>query len=286
MKDFSGKTAVITGAASGIGKGLAKRAVQLGCKVVLADIEGDALSETTNELKAQGGVVLAATTDVLKASDVEKLAQSTKSEFGEIHLLFNNAGVCLGINGPRIWERTLVDWEWVLNVNLWGVIYCLHYFLPIMLHQDVEGHIVNTASAAGLISPPGMSAYNVSKHGVVTLSETLYHELEEIQSKVKVSVFCPGLVRTKIMDASRNRPDSFSNDPDLEESRRARYANVDQEMRKSILKASTPEEIAEMIFDSIAEEEFYILSHQWVKDGAKVRLEDILQERNPTSPAG
>jgi NAD(P)-dependent dehydrogenase (short-subunit alcohol dehydrogenase family) len=239
MKDFSGKTAVITGAASGIGKGLAKRAVQLGCKVVLADIEGDALSETTNELKAQGGVVLAATTDVLKASDVEKLAQSTKSEFGEIHLLFNNAGVCLGINGPRIWERTLVDWEWVLNVNLWGVIYCLHYFLPIMLHQDVEGHIVNTASSAGLLSSPGMSAYNVSKHGVVTLSETLYHELEEIQSKVKVSVLCPGLVRTKILESSRNRPDRFSNDPDLEESRRARYANVDQEWRESILESST-----------------------------------------------
>jgi len=285
MKDFSGKTAVITGAASGIGKGLAKRAVQLGCNVVLADIEGDALSETTNELKAQGGVVLAATTDVLKASDVEKLAQSTKSEFGEIHLLFNNAGVILGVNGPRIWERTLADWEWVLNVNLRGVIYCLHYFLPIMLHQDVEGHIVNTASAAGLLSEPGMSAYNVSKHGVVTLSETLYHELEEIQSKVKVSVLCPGFVRTKILDASRNRPDRFSNDPDLEESRRARYANVDQEMRKSILESSTPEEIAEMIFDSIAEEEFYILPHQFVKDGVKVRLEDILQERNPTSPA-
>jgi len=286
MKDFSGKTAVITGAASGIGKGLAKRAVQLGGKVVLADIEGDALSETTNELKVQGGVVIAATTDVSKASDVEKLAQTTISEFGEIHLLFNNAGVGLGVNGPRIWERTLADWEWVLNVNLWGVIYGLHYFLPIMLHQEVEGHIVNTASAAGLMSPPGMSAYNVSKHGVVTLSETLYHELEEIQSKVKVSVFCPGLVRTNIMDASRNRPDRFSNDPDLEETRRARYANVDQEMRKSILKASAPEEIAEMIFDAIAEEEFYILSHHWVKNGAKVRLEDILQEINPTSPAG
>src|SRR5262249_18260593 len=196
MKEFKDKVAVITGAASGIGRAMADRCVQEGMKAVLADVELDRLTKTEASMKASGATVLAVRTDVSQARDVEALAQKTLEVFGAVHLLCNNAGVG---TEAAIWESTLAEWEWVLGVNLWGVIHGVRVFVPLMLAQDTECHIVNTASMAGLISGPGLGAYKVAKHAVVTLSETLYHELAEHGANVKVSVLCPGIVNTRIM---------------------------------------------------------------------------------------
>src|SRR5689334_1941764 len=176
MKDFAGKVAVVTGAASGIGRALADRCAQEGMKVVLADVEESALVRAADEFRATGAPILAVRTDVSKAEDVEALARKTVETFGGVHLLFNNAGVGAGTTA---WETSLRDWEWVLGVNLWGVIHGLRSFVPIMLSQGSEGHIVNTASIAGLVLGPGLAAYKVSKHGVISLSETLYGELQQ-----------------------------------------------------------------------------------------------------------
>lgn len=284
MKDFADKVAVITGAASGIGRALARKALELGCSIALADIEETALEDAEADLKGLGHRVLAVRTDVSQAEDVERLAQAVWRRFGAVHLLFNNAGV--GMPGPRLWERTLRDWEWVLGVNLWGVIHGLHVFLPSMMSQQTECHIVNTASAAGLLSPPGFSAYNASKHAVVTISQTLHHELAERSSGVKVSVFCPGLVSTRIMDSSRNRPVSLVNEPSIDADRKIAYARLVQGMRASAEKALPAHEAAEIVFNAIREETFYVFSHAWVKEGVRVRMQDILEERPPTSPAG
>ena len=203
MKELKGKVAVITGAASGIGRALADRCVQEGMKAVLADVEVDALAKAEAGLKASGATVLAVPTDVSQARSVAALAQKTLEAFGAVHLLCNNAGVG---SEAAIWESTLEEWEWVMGVNLWGVIHGVRAFVPIMLAQDTECHIVNTASMAGLISGPGLGAYKVTKHAVVSLSETLHHELAERAAKVRVSVLCPGFVNTRIMESARNRP--------------------------------------------------------------------------------
>src|SRR5947209_15550290 len=203
MKAFQGKVAVVTGAASGIGRALAERCAQEGMKVVLADIEEPALMQTSRDLAAQGAQTLAVPTDVSQAGEVETLARKAFETYSAVHLLFNNAGVG---GGKSAWESTLADWEWVLGVNLWGVIHGIHFFVPRMLEQRSEGHIVNTASMAGLTYGPGQSVYKVSKHGVVSLSETLYYELALRGASLKVSVLCPGLVSTNILDAQRNRP--------------------------------------------------------------------------------
>src|SRR5438132_4651738 len=200
MKEFQGKVAVVTGAASGIGRGLAERCAQEGMKVVLADIEEQALMRACQELKAAGAQVLAVQTDVSKILDMEALAQKTIATYGAVHLLFNNAGVGAG---TIIWESTLADWEWTLGVNLWGVIHGIRTFVPLMLEQDTEGHIVNTASVAGLTSGPDLGIYKVTKQGVVTLCETLYHELAHRGAKVKVSVLCPVFDKTQINDLVR-----------------------------------------------------------------------------------
>ena len=201
MKEFQGKVAVVTGAASGIGRALAERCAQEGMRVVLAGINEQTLMQASQELQAIGASVLAVQTDVSKAADVEALAQKAFDTYGAVHLLFNNAGVGAGIS---LWESTLADWEWTLGVNLWGVIYGIRAFVPRMLEQDTEGHIVNTASIAGLVSGPGLGIYRMTKHGVVTLSETLYHELALRGAKVKVSVLCPGFVNTRIMDCAQS----------------------------------------------------------------------------------
>ena len=195
MQEFQDRVAVITGAASGIGLGLARRCAQEGMKVVLADIEEAALREAETEMQAEGKPVMAVVTDVSIASDVEGLAQRTLEAFGAIHLLCNNAGV--GVV-RSVWESTLADWQWVLGVNLWGVIHGVRVCVPIMLAQDCDCHIVNVASISGLIVGPGSSSsYNVSKHGVVSLSETLYYELAQRGPKIHVSVVCPSFVTTR-----------------------------------------------------------------------------------------
>ena len=200
MKEFKDKVAVITGAASGIGRALADRCVQEGMKVVLADVEVETLTKTEESMKAAGATVLAVRTDASRAGDVEVLVAKTVEAFGAVHLLCNNAGVA---TEAAIWESTTAEWEWVMGVNLWGVIYGARVFVPIMLAQDTECHVVNTASMEGLISGPGLGAYKVTKHGVIALSETLYHDLAERGAKVKVSVLCPGIVNTRIPESAQ-----------------------------------------------------------------------------------
>ena len=210
MKEFQDKVAVVTGAASGIGRALAGKCAALGMKVVLADVEESALWQAEYELQVSGAQVLAVRTDVSQADEVEALAKITFETYGAVHLLFNNAGVGAG---TTVWESSLADWQWVLGVNLWGVIHGVHFFVPRMLAQDSEGHIVNTASSAGLVSSSGLGIYKVSKHGVVTLSETLALELAAHGSKLKASVLCPEFVNTRIFDAERNRPQALQNAP-------------------------------------------------------------------------
>jgi NAD(P)-dependent dehydrogenase (short-subunit alcohol dehydrogenase family) len=277
MKDFGGRVAVVTGAASGIGRALAERCAREGMKVVLADVEPGPLAEVEAGLRAGGGTALAVRTEVSQAEEVEALARKTLDAFGAAHLLFNNAGVA---TSGTIWESSLADWEWVTGVNLWGVIHGVRAFVPIMLAQDAECHIVNTASLSGLISFPRTGVYAVSKHGVVTLSEVLYHELAERGGRVKVSVLCPGLVRTRIVDSVRNRPDRLPAAAPMGPVEAAGWASLRQQMPA----ATPPEQVADAVFRAIREERFYILPHPEGKGLVRTRMEDILQERNPTPP--
>jgi NAD(P)-dependent dehydrogenase (short-subunit alcohol dehydrogenase family) len=211
VKEFTGKVAVITGSASGMGRAVAERASREGMKVVLADVEQKALDRAVGELKAEGAQVLGVRTDVSKPEDLQALARKTMETFGGVHLLHNNAGVG---GGSAIWETSLADWKWTLNVNLWGPIYGIWAFLPIMLKQDTECHIVNTSSMGGLMSSPFVGGgYCVSKFGVIALSETLSHEMKLMGAKIGVSVLCPGVVNTRIGQAARNRPAELQNDP-------------------------------------------------------------------------
>jgi NAD(P)-dependent dehydrogenase (short-subunit alcohol dehydrogenase family) len=278
MQDFQSRVAVITGAASGIGRALAERCAREGMKVVLADVEPGALAEVEANLRARGGTVLAVRTDVSLAKDVDALAQKTLQAFGAVHLLCNNAGVAT--SGTVSWESSLPDWEWVIGVNLWGVIHGVRSFVPIMLAQATECHIVNTASLSGLISFPRGSVYAVSKHGVVTLSESLQHELAERGGKVKVSVLCPGLVQTRILECARNRPERLAATAPMGPVEAAGWETLRQQMQTGM----PPAEVAEAVFQAIRQERFYILTHPEGKDWIRTRMEDILQERNPTPP--
>jgi NAD(P)-dependent dehydrogenase (short-subunit alcohol dehydrogenase family) len=277
MKEFKDKVAVITGAASGIGRAMAERCVQEGMKAVLADVEVESLTQSEADMKAAGATVLAVRTDVSQAKDVEALAQKTLDAFGAVHLLCNNAGVGAGTS---IWESTIADWEWVTSVNLWGVIHGVRVFVPIMLAQDTACHIVNTASMAGLIAGPGLGVYRVTKHGVVTLSETLYHELVQRGAKVKVSVLCPGFVNTRIMEAARNRPVLLPATQPLSPEYAARWDS----MRQAVQTGMPPAQVADAVFKALREDKFYILTHPEWKERVRTRMEDILQERNPTPP--
>ena len=282
MKNFQGKVAVVTGAASGIGRALAGKSAQEGMKVVLADVEESALKQAEAELQASGAQVLAVRTDVSQADEVEALAKITFETYGAVHLLFNNAGVGAG---TTVWESSLADWKWVLGVNLWGVIHGIHFFVPRMLAQDSEGHIVNTASSAGLIASSGLGMYKVSKHGVVTLSETLALELAACGAKLKASVLCPEWVNTRIMDAERNRPQALANAPQEQHTSPETAAMAEmviQVMRQLAQAGLPPSQVAEMVFDAIRQEKFYILTHPTTKQGVQVRMEAILQERMPT----
>ncbi len=278
MKEFQGKVAVVTGAASGIGRALAERCAQEGMRVVLAGINEQTLMQASQELKAEGASVLAVQTDVSKAGDVEALAQKAFDTYGAVHLLFNNAGVGAG---TIIWESTLADWEWTIGVNLWGVIHGIRAFVPRMLEQDTEGHIVNTASIAGLTSGPGLGIYKVTKYGVVTLSETLYHELALRGAKIKTSVLCPGFVKTRIMDGARNRPARLQNDP-AEVKMGPESVALIQFMLQAVEAGMPPQQVADIVFQAIRDETFYILTHPESKEEIRVRMEDMLQERNPT----
>jgi NAD(P)-dependent dehydrogenase (short-subunit alcohol dehydrogenase family) len=279
MKDFQGKVAVVTGAASGIGRALAVKSAQEGMKVVLADVEERALEQVEAELKASGTEVLAVHTDVSQVQSVENLAQLAFSTYEAVHLLFNNAGVAAG---TTVWESSLADWQWVLGVNLWGVIYGIHTFVPRMLAQGCEGHVVNTASAAGLISSVGVGPYKVSKHGVVTLSETLALELAAQGAKLKASVLCPEWVNTRILDAERNRPQALQNAPRAQPMS-TEMAALAEATQKAAQAGLPPTQVAEIVFEAVKQEKFYILTHPTTtKQCVQLRMEDILQEQMPT----
>jgi len=279
MKEFKGKVAVITGAASGIGRGIAERCVSEGMSVVLADIDDANLARTETELKELGGTVLGVTTDVSKRSDVEQLARRTLDAFGQVHLLVNNAGV--GAGGTA-WEATWNDWEWVIGVNLWGVIHGVKVFTPLMLAENTECHIVNTASAAGLIVGGGSAPYAATKHAVVALSESLYLALQQRSAPVKVSVLCPGLVRTNIANSEGHRPAHLKNES----------AEMTPEMRaglaafKKFIDASMPPaQVADIVFEAIKNEQFYILTHPEWLEVVRMRSDSLLRMENPQSAA-
>jgi NAD(P)-dependent dehydrogenase (short-subunit alcohol dehydrogenase family) len=278
MKDFKDKVAVITGAASGIGRAIAERCVNEGMKVVLADIDETPLAETETELNALDGTVLRVRVDVSQRNDVESLARQTLDAFGQVHLLFNNAGV--GAGGAP-WEATWNDWEWVMGVNLWGVIHGVKVFTPLMLAQNTECHIVNTSSSAGLMVGSGSAPYAVTKHAVVALSESLYLSLQQRNALVNVSVLCPGLVRTNIVDAERNRPAELRNEPvaltpEMETGLAAFKAAVEASM--------PPRQVAEVVFDAIVQEQFYILPQPEYTDVIQLRTDSLLRLENPQSP--
>jgi NAD(P)-dependent dehydrogenase (short-subunit alcohol dehydrogenase family) len=276
MKNFKDKVAVVTGAASGIGRALVDRCVNEGMRVVLADVDQTALSSTAEALNHLGANVIAVRTDVSRADDVKALARKTLDTFGAVHLLFNNAGVDAR---NTLWEATLADWQWVLGVNLWGVIHGVQSFVPIMLKQGDECHVVNTASIAGLISGPGIGLYKVAKHGVVSLSETLACELAAINANVKVSVLCPAGVKTRIMNSERNRP------RELQDSAHDTTHPVTNQIREAlgqiVESGLPPSQVAETVFGAIRNQNFYILTHPDWKPLIQKRMEEILQERNP-----
>ena len=277
MQAFKNKVAVITGAASGIGRALAERCAHEGMKVVLADVDMDALTTAEAALHATGVPVLAVETDVSKAHDVETLAQRTLAAFGAVHLLCNNAGVWGGIS---VWESSLADWEWVLGANLWGVIHGVHTFVPLMLAQETEGHIVNTASLAGFITGRGPAAYRVSKHAVVALSEILYHQLAQRGANVKVSVLCPGAVDTQIIDAARNRPGHLLAAGPLPPGDGA----MREAKRQEVQAGMSPAQVAEHVFNAIKADKFYVFTHPEGKVWIQARMDDILHEHHPTPP--
>ncbi|MCY4403479.1 MAG: SDR family NAD(P)-dependent oxidoreductase [Candidatus Poribacteria bacterium] len=258
--------AVITGAASGIGRGMAERFAAEGMSVVLADIEEEPLAKLEANLRAKDATVLSVRTDVSNTEDVENLAAQTLDAFGEVHILCNNAGV---VCSRPIWEHTVTDWEWVLGVNLWGVIHGIRAFVPRMLAQETECHIVNTASILGLVRGPGEGIYKVSKHGVVALSETLADELAHKGSQIQVHVLCPGWVRTGILDSTRNRSgvESHHHRQHITESR-----NVRAEMESGM----SPDEVAEHVYNAIQTGTFYIHTHPEHKAWVRARMEVIL----------
>ncbi len=276
MREFKDRTAVITGAASGIGLSLALRAAREGMRLVLADIDEEKLVDAAKTLPVPADRLCTLRVDVSREEDVAALAETAFGRFGAVHLLCNNAGVGL----TRLaWELTRADWEWILGVNLWSVVHGIRHFLPRMLAQDGESHVVNTASVAGLLSTPAMAAYNVSKHGVVTLSETLYTELQAQQARIGVSVLCPAWVPTAIHTSERNRPERFGTASPPSASSAAYQERMGQAVKSGRL---TADDMATAVFDAVAANRFYIIPHGRIKQAVRLRMEDILEDRNPT----
>jgi len=277
MKEFKDKVAVITGAASGIGFGIAERCAQEQMKVVLSGINQDTLDKAEQKIKATGATILTVRADVSKREDVEALAQKTFDTFGSVHLLVNNAGVGAG---STVWESTWADWEWVMGVNFWGVLHGVKVFTPLMLAQDTQAHIVNVASIAGLLPNHLSSPYMVSKHAVVALSEHLYHGLIEQKAKIGVSVLCPGFVQSRIMDYERNRPSELRNDASDQQITPERETHIEQ-YREAVAAARSAKEFAGHVFQAIRENQLYVLSHPELNAAVRQRMENILEGRNP-----
>ena len=282
ITNFQNKTAVLTGAGSGFGLECARIGAKLGMNLVLADVQADALERAAAELRATGAPVLAMQVDVSKAEQVDALAAATHERFGAPHFVFNNAGV--GSAG-LIWENTLKDWEWVLGVNLMGVVQGVRAFTPMMLEAAAQdpawtGHIVNTASMAGMVNMPNMGIYNVSKHAVVSLTETLYQDLALVTDQVSASVLCPFFVPTGIHQSHRNRPEGMA------EEKPTRSQMIGQAMSEKAVTSGkvTAQEVAQMVFDAMVQNRFYVFSHPQSLSSVQTRMEDVLQIRNPSDP--
>jgi NAD(P)-dependent dehydrogenase (short-subunit alcohol dehydrogenase family) len=279
---FGGKTAVLTGAGSGFGLECARIGAKLGMNLVLVDVQQDALDRAEAEIKAAGAQVLARKVDVSNAQQMEALALAVKERFGAPHFVFNNAGVG---SGGLIWENSLKDWEWVLGVNVWGVIHGVRLFTPMMLEAAKkdpawQGHIVNTASMAGLLTPPNMGIYNVSKHAVVSLSETLYQDLRLVTDQVGASVLCPYFVPTGISQSHRNKPG------EMVDEKPTRSQMIGQAMSDKAVGSGkvTAAEVAQKVFDAVSVDQFYIFSHPKALGNVQSRMEAIVQARNPPDP--
>jgi NAD(P)-dependent dehydrogenase (short-subunit alcohol dehydrogenase family) len=276
VKQLRDRVAVVTGAASGIGRALAGRFAAEGMKLSLADVDAPGLEKAAAELEAQGASVLAVPTDVAQAEAVDALARRTREAFGAVHVVCNNAGV--GGTGALTWERSLEDWRWALGVNLWSVIHGIRSFVPILLEQGGEGHIVNTASIAGMLSGPGTSDYCVTKHAVVTLSESLHHELALTGAKLKVSVLCPGWVDTRILESARRRaPADAAPASSSLPGGEALFEHVSKLLREGL----KPAQVADAVVRAIHEERFYIFTHPEFMERVRTRMDDILGARNP-----
>ena len=282
ISDFKGKTAVLTGGASGFGLECARIGASLGMNLVIVDVQADALKQAHDELKSMGATVMAKKVDVSNADAMQGLASAVFERFGAPHFVFNNAGVGAG---GLVWENTVADWEWLLGVNLWGVIHGVRLFTPMMLEaakQDphYQGHIVNTASMAGLLTPPNMGIYNVTKHAVVSLTETLYQDLKLVSDQVSASVLCPYFVPTGINNSERNRPDALKPQV-VTQSQLIGQAMSNKAVSSGKVSAA---QVAQMVFDAMLADQFYIYSHPKALGNAQTRFDAIVHGHNPPDP--
>ena len=282
ISNFKGKTAVLTGAGSGFGLECARIAAHNGMHVVLVDVQKDALDAAKTELEATGTKVMARLVDVSNAAQMQALANDVQQQFGAPHFVFNNAGVA---SGGLLWENTEADWQWVLGVNVWGVIHGVRLFTPMMLDaakkdSSYQGHIVNTASMAGLLTPPNMGVYNVSKHAVVALTETLYQDLKLVTDQISASVLCPYFVPTGISQSHRNRPSTLKADKPTQ-SQLIGQAMSDKAVSSGKVTAA---EVAQLVFDAMSQDQFYIYSHPQALGNVQSRMEAIVQQHNPPDP--
>ena len=282
IENFQGKTAVLTGAGSGFGLECARIGARLGMNLVLLDVQQDALDKAAAELQALGVQVMAHKVDVGSSAAMEVLAAQVKARFGAPHFVFNNAGVAAG---GLVWENTVADWNWVLGVNLWGVIHGVRLFTPMMLEAakadpSYQGHIVNTASMAGLLTPPNMGVYNVSKHAVVSLTETLYQDLSLVTDQISASVLCPYFVPTGISHSERNRP------ADLAAAKPTASQLIGQAMSEKAVSSGkvTAADVAQKVFDAVRSGQFYIYSHPQALGNVQQRMEAIVMGQNPPDP--
>ena len=282
IDNFAGKTAVLTGAGSGFGLECARIGARLGMNLVLVDVQQDALDAAAAEMQAAGSQVLARKVDVSNAAQMEQLAADVQQRFGAPHLVFNNAGVGAG---GLVWENSVKDWEWVLGVNLWGVVHGVRLFTPMMLAAAKadpawRGHIINTASMAGLLNAPNMGIYNVSKHAVVSLSETLYQDLSLVTDQIGASVLCPYFVPTGITSSERNRQDA----PQAAQLTKSQL--IGQAMSNKAVSSGkiTAGEIAHRVFDAISANQFYVFSHPKALGNVQSRMENIVSVTNPADP--